>query len=675
MRLIVVLAVAVLPVLVSGANISSSSSSTAASELTDDRSRGRRPAALPHAAAAAGVDPVYPRVLPNTQLGCPARGCLVSPAGGGHRGCMAVNVSGLAQCAWGSVAAAKLGCMHWGGVYPTGCGGFWCEGATHSNAKTRCWARSWDSPLESGRSGTVYLRTPPAPPTPPPTPLPPDPPGFPPPSHPPPNSGGWTHGWDCVACDTNSMLSANIGTNDVTRFNASSPWWIKEIAARYAHIQMSPFLGADKYNDTVCTQECLRQGVDGCTCGESPFKTLARRLKQFNPRIKVQLYQASDRGELTPFGSRQLQAHPEWWMRDDSGEVVYMNPAWVCPPGCPGPSCDLSKINGTQQCHPVMDWRQPGYAEWFRTYPASLFGDDVAELFDGLMVDGAGYFPIVNWQDRSGNKNISVNTFKSWFSAEMRGLHDAQLSFSKLNNGLIFDNGGLPNPGTQPTFPGLSWRNVVGAVGSGSFLEWFGSFGQLTADGTWDVASMNSSFSTIMEAARAGYPVVLKAAPGPATTPFLRRGWGDDQGRLEHNGFFVTQWKGPAGPISNSSSANREGAAKYLVQSLAPFLIVVEPNVFWSYAWFYNLEDGYIPCPGTVTIDNLTMPIECGMPTQWYAEFERPLGPPLHPAKCTNGTVWTREFKHASVFLDLRDINKARITWHTNGTLKTGGHL
>jgi len=63
------------------------------------------------------------------------------------------------------------------------------------------------------------------------------------------------------------------------------------------------------------------------------------------------------------------------------------------------------------------------------------------------------------------------------------------------------------------------------------------------------------------------------------------------------------------------------------------------------------------------------------MPTQWYAEFERPLGPPLHPAKCTNGTVWTREFKHASVFLDLRDINKARITWHTNGTLKTGGHL
>lgn len=128
---------------------------------------------------------------------------------------------------------------------------------------------------------------------------------------------------------------------------------------------------------------------------------------------------------------------------------------------------------------------------------------------------------------------------------------------------------------------------------------------------------MNATFNAIREAALAGYPVVLKDAPGPATTPFLRRGWGDDQGNVEHNGFYVTQWKGPDGPVPNASEQCRQGAAKYLVQSLAPFLIVVEPNVFFSYAWFYNLEDGYIPCPGNFTVNNVSMDIECGMPTSW----------------------------------------------------------
>eukprot|EP00035_Acanthoeca_spectabilis_P024372 m.453510 g.453510 ORF g.453510 m.453510 type:complete len:158 (-) comp20514_c0_seq1:1140-1613(-) len=130
-----------------------------------------------------------------------------------------------------------------------------------------------------------------------------DPPGFPPPLSPPPNLTGWTHGWDCVACSTNSMLSANFGSSDTWRFNLSNPWWIKEIAGRYAHIQMSPFLGAGHYNGTECTPDCLKQSPNMCTCGVNPLKKVAKLLKSFNPKIKVQLYQASDRGELSEFGS------------------------------------------------------------------------------------------------------------------------------------------------------------------------------------------------------------------------------------------------------------------------------------------------------------------------------------------------------------------------------------
>lgn len=78
-----------------------------------------------------------------------------------------------------------------------------------------------------------------------------------------------------------------------------------------------------------------------------------------------------------------------------------MNKAWNCLPN--------GTINGLHQCHPVMDWSQPGYAEWFREYPISLFGtrEEAAELFDGLMVDGAGYFPNVPWMVGGGNISIT----------------------------------------------------------------------------------------------------------------------------------------------------------------------------------------------------------------------------------------------------------------------------
>ena len=147
-----------------------------------------------------------------------------------------------------------------------------------------------------------------------------------------------------------------------------------------------------------------------------------------------------------------------------------------------------------------------------------------------------GYFPNVPWMVPSGN--VSITRYQQLFAAQIELLREAQQAFTKLNNGLIFDNGGLPDPGTQSSFPELSWRNVAGGIGSGSFLEWFGVFGQINGtSGSWNVDAFNTSMTTVMESARAGFPVVLKQAPGPADQPFLRRGWGSDQGLVEHNGF------------------------------------------------------------------------------------------------------------------------------------------
>ena len=59
------------------------------------------------------------------------------------------------------------------------------------------------------------------------------------------------------------------------------------------------------------------------------------------------------------------------------------------------------------------------------------------------------------------------------------------------------------------------------------------------------------------------------------------------------------------------------------------------------------------------------------MPTEWFPEFSRPLGPPDGPAVCTGGFVWQRSFKHAKVYVDLNDINSSRIDWQTSSRLKS----
>jgi len=70
------------------------------------------------------------------------------------------------------------------------------------------------------------------------------------------------------------------------------------------------------------------------------------------------------------------------------------------------------------------------------------------------------------------------------------------------------------------------------------------------------------------------------------------------------------------------------------VESLAPFLIVATERVFFGYGWFYNMEDGYIPCKA---------PHECGMPTAWFPEFSKPLGKPKGDATHDGTkTVWKR---------------------------------
>ena len=149
---------------------------------------------------------------------------------------------------------------------------------------------------------------------------------------------------------------------------------------------------------------------------------------------------------------------------------------------------------------------------------------------------------------------------------------------------------------------------------------------------------------------------VLHFSPGPSFPPIVHY---PQHPSPPWNSFLALDWPGHwAGTTAsgNFSSADdvRKAAADSLVQTLAPFLIVASERVFLQYAWFYQAQDGNFPCPAG---------IECGMPSSWYPEFSKPLGAPKGAA-VKNGHVWTREFGHASVYVDVRSRTASKVTWH-----------
>ena len=81
-------------------------------------------------------------------------------------------------------------------------------------------------------------------------------------------------------------------------------------------------------------------------------------------------------------------------------------------------------------------------------------------------------------------------------------------------------------------------------------------------------------------------------------------------------------------------------AARNITFPLASFLIAAGPNCYFQYTWGWSSDNG--------TFD-------------WYPEFDKPLGAPKGDAK-RDGFKYTREFEHASVFVDL-ETKTGRIDW------------
>jgi len=149
----------------------------------------------------------------------------------------------------------------------------------------------------------------------------------------------------------------------------------------------------------------------------------------------------------------------------------------------------------------------------------------------------------------------------------------------------------------------LDWDSI-----SGVMIEHFGHF---QSDSKEDIAA---DMETIETAARKGKIVVVKGWPGFS---FL------DQEMMQK----------PHADLARL-------AAERITFPLACFLAAAGERSYFCYTWGYTEEDGTF---------------------EWYPEFEKPLGKPKGPAT-RNGHVYTREFAHAAVWVDLAG-KEARIDW------------
>ena len=279
----------------------------------------------------------------------------------------------------------------------------------------------------------------------------------------------FTHGWDCVACPSNSMLIAQFGTHrEDFNFSLDNDWWINEIADNYYGVMLGNFY-ARVYNGT----------------GEDSKVTVARKLKERNPNFKAMFYQPVDRFGDTPWITDYVAQHPEMWLYDDYGNMVGTRP---------------------QADHTVVEAQDYIANLTIANFPSRA---EAKAIISGVLVDGVDWNP-------AKFPNISKARLEKMFDGMMVTMEKMQGLISDLTS----TDSHSPGPGEVMGNPLLNY-GVIGANTSdskgadwnltlchydGGFDEMFGAFATLApadsdpaiANGSgiaqWDIKKMQVSF-------------------------------------------------------------------------------------------------------------------------------------------------------------------------------------
>ncbi len=368
---------------------------------------------------------------------------------------------------------------------------------------------------------------------------------------------------------------------------------------------------ASKYR-IVSLEKCT--GSQNGTKTEEAIYATARRLKDVDPNVKVIFYWATDQQGISCYSAGEtFAAHTEWHLKDDHGKTVsngILDPTnlaavawWV--------SIPFGGINGT----------------------GMYKGTPVHNLIDGVLADSAGY---------SNFANISLTRLEAIYDAKKKMVGELQNIATAANDGIVMANGismyGPPH--ADPRTPGDNNMEMLkfSAAIMNEHTAVFESVNK--ANASLNVALVSQDLDAMENA--------IKMENGSKTL-FIQTWPGLYSGVMEYppvaNG-------GEPTPTNNEEWRNALRSHYFFAQALV--LSIAEANVYWFYgATWYSARGGYLACP-----ENLD---SCPAPPEWYPDLKKPLGAPLGPRVETSPYVWTREFEHASVYLNFNEWNTSKV--------------
>jgi hypothetical protein len=149
------------------------------------------------------------------------------------------------------------------------------------------------------------------------------------------------------------------------------------------------------------------------------------------------------------------------------------------------------------------------------------------------------------------------------------------------------------------------------------------------ATGDFNIGQMEEAFAMVTSPILANTTLKIKGWPGPIVT------------QADHY---------PASMPQPSTLADKQRIAGERFNSeLALFLLVANEQDFWTYSWFWGWYD-YVPFGPSSTV-----------PVEFYPQAKCPLGAPLGLMSKDGKGLYSRQFAHASVSVNLNDRTASKV--------------
>jgi hypothetical protein len=336
------------------------------------------------------------------------------------------------------------------------------------------------------------------------------------------------------------------------------------------------------------------------TTMEDASLTAAKKMKAVNADANVGMYYRSDMAlELAECSthSDEWNAHPEYWLKDDKGNYI--------------------KEHGTTH---MMDYSNQACADFFAGVYQSIFDVKLASgkpVIDYIYMDGAGCSKTAYQPGIGPARSAAICSGKLNMIATLQ----AKLNAAGEGQNLVLN--GMDTPETAALFV------PTGAAGA-MFDHWTILQYLNRSNGDFLVDAMDAGFSFVQSKIVSNITVQIKGWPGPI---------------VKQKDQYPANIPTPKTPAELQSVGSERFNSE-----LAFFLLVAEDSFYWLYSWFWGWDD-WVPGESGSSV-----------PNGFFAQAKCQLGAPKGKGARVAGTwTYTREFEHATVFVDLMNRTASNV--------------